>query len=330
MSAAPAELGAVRIGETGVVMSRLVLGTAPLAGLFAPVTAEDAEVALAAASEVGITTFDTAPHYGAGLAEERLGAYVAGRPRDAFVVSTKVGRLLIDTDGEVDGEGFFGAPRRRRIRDYSRAGVRKSLEASLGRLGLDYIDLLLIHDPDDYGEIAFGETVDALYELRAAGVVGAIGVGMNEVAMLERFVDETDIDAVLVAGRYSLLDNSAATRLLPRCRERGVAVIAGGVYNSGILAKPGPGATFNYVAAPSDVLARVEAIGAHCDRHGVALPAAALHYVLANDAVSAVVIGARSAAEVRENAEHFATVVPPALYFELAGAGLIAPIAGSR
>jgi D-threo-aldose 1-dehydrogenase len=315
---------------TGVELTSLVLGCAPLGGLFAPVRAEDAAATLDAAWDAGIRAFDTAPHYGVGLAEERLGAALRSWPRSEVVVSSKVGRLLVPTDEDVDGaEGFFATPRRRRVRDYSRDGVRRSVEQSCERLGVDHLDIALVHDPDDHFDVARDEAIPALAELRGEGIVKAVGVGMNQTAMLERFVAETDIDCVLVAGRYSLLDASAAAVLFPACTARGVAVLAAGVFNSGILADPRPGATFDYVPASEPLVERAIAIRAICERRGVAIAAAALHYVLAHPAVSAVVVGARSAAEVTENARHLATPLPWDLFDELAAEGLLAaPVAG--
>jgi D-threo-aldose 1-dehydrogenase len=319
----------VPVGRTGPEIDRFVLGCAPLGGLFSPVDEASAAACLDAAWELGVRSFDTAPHYGVGLSEERLGAFLSAKPRDEFVVSTKVGRLLVASEGGVDGvDGFYGTPRRSRVRDYSRDGIRRSLEESLERLGLDRIDIALIHDPDEYGEQALTESYAALHELREEGSVSAIGVGMNQVAMLERFVRETDIDCVLVAGRYSLLDSSAADGLFPLCAARGVSVIAGGVFNSGILADPRPGATFDYRPASAELLTRVEQLRTVCARHGVELASAAIQYVLAHPAVSAVVIGVRSEHEVRENLAHFQTDVPVELFKELADAGLVAPAAG--
>ena len=317
----------VALGRTDLEITRMVLGCAPFGGLFAAVDANTAACALAAAWDAGVRTFDTAPHYGVGSSEERLGAFLAGKARSEFVVTTKVGRLLVPTDDDVEGvDGFFGTPRRRRVRDYSRDGVRRSIEQSCERLGLDRVDIGLIHDPDDHWEVAIDEAYPALEGLRSEGTLAAIGVGMNQTQMLERFVAETDIDCILVAGRYSLLDGSAAERLFPACRERGVAVLAGGVYKSGVLADPRPRATFDYRPAPADILARVEQIAGVCARRNVALPAAALHYVLAHPAVTAVVVGARSAQETRQNAEHLGAVVPRELYDELAALSLIAPM----
>ncbi|MGI5156594.1 aldo/keto reductase [Microbispora sp. CA-102843] len=291
------------------------LGTAPLAGLFAPVSEEEAERALAAAWEAGIRYFDTAPHYGTGLAEERLGRFLRGLPGDAAgeaVVSTKVGRVLVPGQGEE--EGFPGRTGYVRVRDYSRDGVLRSLDDSLTRTGLDRFDLVFIHDPDDHWEQAAGEAYPALAELRDQGVVGAIGAGMNQAEMLTRFVRETDLDAVLVAGRYTLLDRSAARELLPECERRGVAVVAGGVFNSGVLTG---GTTYDYDAAPPAVLERARELGRICASYGVPLPSAALRFPHRHPAVTTVLIGARSAEEVREDLDLAATPVPGELWKEL-------------
>jgi D-threo-aldose 1-dehydrogenase len=196
--------------------------------------------------------------------------------------------------------------------------VLRSFEESLRRLGLERVDVVLIHDPDDHMDAALGEAYPALEELRGRGVVRAIGAGMNQAPALARFVRETDIDCVLLAGRYTLLDRSAAADLLPACVERGVAVIAGGVLNSGILAAPRPGATYDYAPAPPELLERARAIEATCGRHGVPLPAAALQFPLRHPAVAAVLVGARSPAEITEDARLFELPVPDALWDELA------------
>lgn len=290
------------------------LGTGPLGGLFAPVSDEQAEQTLAAAWAAGIRYFDTAPHYGAGLAERRLGRFLRNLPGGAAqaVVSTKVGRVLVP--GEGTEEGFPGRTGYVRVRDYSRDGVLRSLEDSLRRTGLDRFDLVLIHDPDDHWEQAAGQAYPALAELRDQGVVGAIGAGMNQAEMLTRFVRETDVDAVLVAGRYTLLDRTAARELLPECERRGVAVIVGGVFNSGVLAG---GTTFDYEAAPPEVLERVRGLRRICRSYGVPLPAAALRFPHRHPAVTTVLIGARSAGEVREDLDLAATAVPEGLWTEL-------------
>ncbi len=238
------------------------------------------------------------------------------------MVSTKVGRLLVDADEGTQGvDLFYGAPSRRLVDDYSKDGVRRSLAASLGRLGRDRVDVALIHDPDKYAELALTESYPALEELRDEGVVGAIGVAMNHADILTWLVERTELDCVLIAG-YSLLDVPAADRLFPACEKRGVSVLAAGVYRSGILADPRPGAHLDYAPAPSSVVEQVNRIRSICDRYGVPLATAALQFVLAHPAVTAAVVGAASAQEAHENAAHFRSTVPEELFEELAGAGL--------
>lgn len=327
--AAPA-IASAPLSGTDLGVSRMILGCASIGGLYSPTDPQTAEEALAAAWAAGVRTFDTAPHYGVGLSEERLGAFLTGRTRSEFVVSTKVGRLLVPTEEDVEGaEGFYGTPRRTRVRDYSRDGVRRSIEESCERLNLDRVDIALIHDPDDYWEAAIGEAYPALEELRDERVVTAIGAGMNQAAMLERFVTESDIDCVLVAGCFSLIEESAAVSLFPACRERNVAVLAAGVYESGILASSKGGGHFRYGTPPAEIVARVDRIADLCADYDVLLPVAALHYVLAHPDVTAAVIGARSATNVRQNADYLGEHVPRELFDELAARGLVAPIFGA-
>jgi D-threo-aldose 1-dehydrogenase len=289
------------IGRGGLTVGRLGLGTAPIGGLFEAVGEDQAAATLEAAWDAGVRYFDTAPHYGAGLAERRLGAFLTPARRAEAVVSTKVGRLL--------------RPGGTQVRDYSRDGVHRSVAGSLERTGLDAFDILFIHDPDDHWAEAVGEAYPALERLRDEGAVKAIGVGMNQTRMLSRFVAETDIDCVMVAGRYSLLDREAAHDLLPRCRERGVAVIVAGVFNSGVLADPRPGAHFDYAPAGDAVLARARAMARRCAAYGVPLGAAAVHYPLRHPGVTGVVVGARTPAEV--SAATAAPPIPEALWAEL-------------
>nr|WP_260408355.1 aldo/keto reductase [Planomonospora venezuelensis] len=330
-------------------LSRYGFGGAPIGNLFTAVDDDAARAAVDAAYEAGIRLFDTAPHYGLGLAERRLGAALASRPRDSYVLSTKVGRLLVPSGGGGrdsagrdsagrdsagrdsagrdsagrDDEGFDVPAGLRRVRDYSRDGVRRSLEESLERLGLDRIDVALIHDPDEHWERAVSEAYPALAELRDQGVVRAIGAGMNQWEMLARFVRETDPDVVMLAGRHTLLDQSGTRGLLPLCRERGVRVLAAGVFNSGLLATDEPSGTYDYAPAPGSLLARARAIAAVCGRHGVTLPQAALAFPLRHPAVASVVVGARSAAEVARNAALAARPVPEALWTDLTAEGLV-------
>jgi D-threo-aldose 1-dehydrogenase len=325
------------LGRSGVRVTRLVFGGAPIGGLFAAVDDDTALATLEAAWAVGIRAFDTAPHYGAGLSERRLGAFLGGRPRDEYVVSTKVGRLLVPApadaangagDGAGDGaEIFSGAPRLARVRDYSRDGVQASLEGSLERLGLDRIDIALIHDPDDHAQEALAGAYPALAEFCAQGVVGAVGIGMNQAEMLEWFLPRADLDCVLVAGRHTLLDTSAATSLFPECQRRDVAVLAGGVFNSGVLADPGPAATYDYRPASPGVMDRVRRIGEACARYGLPIGAVALQFTLRHPAVTAAVVGTRSPGEIAADAGYLARDVPDALFDELAAEGLLQQVA---
>ena len=306
------------LGGTGLRVTRLVFGGAPIGGMFAPVDDGAALATLDAAWAAGIRAFDTAPHYGVGLSEQRLGRFLAGRPRDQYVLCTKVGRLLVPSGGDVEGtDGFYGTPRLTRVRDYSRDGVLASLEDSLGRLGTDHVDIALIHDPDEHGPQALDEAYPALAGLRAEGVIGAVGLGMNQTEMLEWFLPRADLDCVLVAGRYTLLDTRAAVSLLPECARRGVAVLAGGVFNSGVLADPGPGATYDYRPAPPELVDRARQIGAACARRGVPLGAAALRFTLRHPAVTAAVVGARRPEEIRDDAGYLSASLPGALFDEL-------------
>ena len=314
-----------QLGRSCVRVTELSFGGAAIGNLFSEVSEPDARAAVDAAWDGGIRTFDTAPHYGLGLSERRLGDALRHRPRAEYVVSTKVGRLLDPVvPGQpvgMDAEGFAVAAHRVRRFDYSADGVRRSLEASLRRLGLDRVDIALIHDPDNHGEQALREAYPALAALRAQGVVGAIGVGMNQAAMLTRFIEETDIDVVLVAGRYTLLDRSAADEMLPAALRRGVSVIAGGVFNSGLLAAPGAGATFDYQAAPDELISRALALAKACDSFGVPLRAAAARFPLTHPAVASVLIGVRSPAEVTDALTLRGLDLPAGLWDALAADG---------
>ena len=312
------------LGHSGVLVTRLMFGGAPIGGLFAAVDSTQAAATLEAAWAAGVRAFDTAPHYGVGLSEYRLGAFLATRPRDEYVICTKVGRLLVPAGGPVEGsEGFYGTPQLTRVRDYTRAGVRASLEASLERLGLDRIDIALIHDPDEHREQAVSEAYPALAQLRSDGVIGAIGIGMTRVRLLEWFLPRTDLDCVLIAGRYTLLDTSAGMTLLPECRRRGVGVLAAGVFNSGILADPRPGATFDYKPADPTLLSRAQLIQTECARRGLSSGALAQQFVLRNPAVTAIVVGARSPEEITVDTDQVRTPIPDVVFAELAAAGII-------
>jgi D-threo-aldose 1-dehydrogenase len=291
-----------RVGHTQVELSELGFGGSSIGNLYVAIDDEAAASTLRAAWEAGVRYFDTAPHYGLGLSERRLGAALAGLPRDEFVVSTKVGRLLIPNPSpkgwDLDN-GFVVPDDLTRARDYSRDGVIRSLESSLDRLGLDRVDIVYVHDPDDYLDQAISVTVPALAELRDAGVVGAIGAGMNSSEPLLRIVKESDVDLVMLAGRWTLLDRSGEP-LLAECLERGVSVVAAAVFNSGLLARSWPpdGAPFNYSPASEAVLARARALARVCEDLGTTLPEAAASFGLRHPAVASVVVGAGSADHV--------------------------------
>lgn len=308
--------------------SRIGLGTSPFGNLFRESTDAGTTHAVDRAWEGGVRYFDTAPHYGLGLAERRLGAALRSYPRDEAVVSTKVGRALIPTPqhaGRLDDDGFVVPAAFRRAWDFSRDGILRSLEQSLTRLGLDRVDVLYLHDPDDHWDEASTSGIDTLVELREQGVVGAIGAGMNQSAMLAEFVRRCDIDLVMLAGRFTLLDQGALDDLLPLALERGVGVVAAGVYNSGLLSRAvvTDDARFEYAAAPPEMIARARRIAAVCDRHGISLPTAAVQFPLRHPAVVTAVIGARDGRQIGEGLDRAAAEVPEELWNELAALGLV-------
>ncbi|GAA4613040.1 aldo/keto reductase [Actinoallomurus liliacearum] len=311
----------VPIGSTGVTVTRLGLGLAPIGGLYRSVGDDVATATIDRAWAHGIRYFDTAPLYGAGRSERRAGAALARRDREAFTLSTKVGRVLV-RGGDRDGMWAEPTPETPRF-DFSAAGIRRSYADSLARLGLDRVDILHIHDPDEHYAEAIGAARPALVGMRAEGLVGAISVGMNQSAMLTAFARTGDFDCFLLAGRYTLLDQSGLGDLLPECRARGLSIIAGGVYNSGILADPVDGATYDYRPAPEALLAKARAIRDICDRHGVPLRAAALQFPLGHPSVAGVVVGMRSPAEVDDAVAMASVEIPGRLWRELIGAGLL-------
>ncbi|MEV4221286.1 aldo/keto reductase [Nonomuraea sp. NPDC049725] len=298
-----------------IELPRFGFGAAPIGNLYEAVGDEQARATVEAAWDSGVRLFDTAPHYGLGLSERRLGAALAGRT--GYVLSTKVGRLLVPSGrGGVDDEGFDVPAAFERRWDFSRDGVLRSLDDSLSRLGLPYVDLALVHDPDDHLEQALDEAYPALAELRAQGVVKAVGVGMNQWRAPLRFVRETDVDVVMLAGRYTLLDRSGLP-LLEECAARGTRVLAAGVFNSGLLATHTPSGAYDYRPAPAGLVARATRLARVCEAHGVTLPQAAMAFPLRHPAVAAVVLGARSPEEVRANAALWRRPVPDALWADL-------------
>ncbi|RKR75052.1 aldo/keto reductase [Frondihabitans australicus] len=305
------------------ILSRLGLGTAQFGNLYVESSDAEAEAAVEAAWEAGIRSFDTAPHYGLGLAERRLGRALRGLERDAYVISTKVGRVLEPNPdfapGAQDDQGFVVPASTRRRWDFSRDGILRSLDDSLTRLGLDRVDIVYLHDPDDHWEIASTEGIETLLDLRAQGVVGAVGAGMNQAAMLTRFVESFDVDVVLVAGRLTLLDQSALAELVPAARRRGARIAAAGVYNSGILssATVADDSHYDYAKAADGVVERAREIARVAERHGTTLPAAAVQYPLGFDAVASVVVGAGTARHVHDAVERARAQIPDAFWQEL-------------
>lgn len=318
------------LGRTGLSVTRMGLGTAPLGNLYEEISDVQAREVVDLAYERGIRFFDTAPLYGYGLAERRAGFVLSTKPRESFVLATKVGRLLRpgrepDASQFFDGEPFYKAtPPVSPVFDFSYDGVMHSLEESLQRLRLDRVDILHIHDPDDHHDEAVTDAFGALAELRSQGLIAAVGAGMNQAAMLARFAEEADFDCFLLAGRYTLLDQSGLRELLPLCESKGISIIIGGVFNSGLLANPKPGARFNYAPASADRVERARRLAAVCENHGVSLTAAALRFPFGHPAVVSVLVGCRSRAELEENVSAFETEVPEALWAELKARGLLA------
>jgi D-threo-aldose 1-dehydrogenase len=327
----------IDLGRSGLRVTRLGLGGASIGGLFEAVNDADAVATVDHAWDMGVRLFDVAPLYGYGNAERRMGMALAGRPRDQYVLSTKVGRLVrpiaeiapgADIDrqrfGDRDDAFYVGTGPVRIVFDYSADGVRRSIEESLERLGLDRIDIALIHDPDDHWKAAIGEAYPALHRLREEGVIRAIGAGMNQAAMLARFAREGDFDVFLVAGRYTLLDQEALGELMPLCVERGIGILVGGVMNSGVLANPRAGSRFNYTPAPVEVVERARRLAEVCERHSVPLRAAAIQFPLAHPAARSLVAGVRRIEHLDEYPELMRRQIPGDLWAELRSEGLIA------
>ena len=321
-----------RLGATDVEVSALGFGGAPLGAVGDRLDDETATAIVARARAGGIRYFDTAPLYGHGLSEKRVGHALADVPRQDFVLSTKIGRLLVPT---AEGERYPGMRDREPVAiryDYSGDAVRRSLESSLERLGLDRVDILLCHDidawthgdgqPDIFAKALAG-ALPAMRRLRAEGVVRAIGLGVNEWQVCDRVLDEMDVDCFLLAGRFTLLEQEPLDAFLPRCLERQVSIIVGGPYNSGILATDDVRrATYDYKPAPDALLQKAQRIRRLCESHGVDPRAAALQYPLRHPAVAAVIPGVWALREVAENLDLFAEEIPDALWQDLAAAGL--------
>jgi D-threo-aldose 1-dehydrogenase len=323
-----------QIGPAGLSLSALGFGAAPIGNLYAPVAEDDAQAAVQEAYATGIRYFDTAPFYGYGLSEQRLGRALAGKPRGTFVISTKVGRLICEDEHRQDAinDGFAVTGRRASF-DYSREGVQRSFESSLRRLGLDRIDILLLHDVgrrthgDRHAEIlkmALDEALPAMAALRESGSVGAVGIGVNEQAVCLEVMPRFDLDCIMLAGRYTLLEQYDSIAVMAQAQERAVKVIVAAPFSSGLLGNAsGPGGTYNYQPVDAAVLDRARKLYWECTQAGVDIGAAALQLPLAHPAVASVVAGLRSVEEVGSAVERLKASVPPRLWERLKRAGLL-------
>jgi len=319
-----------RVTRNGIDLTEVGLGAAQLGNLYREIDDDEAVGVVEAAWDAGVRYFDTAPHYGLGLSESRLGSALRAHPREEYVLSSKAGRLL-EPNGDphpgMDDEGFAVPARYRRVFDFSRDGILRSVEASLARTGLDRLDIVYLHDPDDHWGAASTTGIGALIELREQGVIRAVGAGMNQAAMPAALIREADVDLIMLAGRYTLLDQSGLDDLLPLALERGVGILAAGVYNSGLLGRDRPptDAHYGYAAAPAELVSRARAIADVCETFGVTLPEAAVGFALQHPAVVTAVLGARSPAQVRENVRRASVRIPVELWGTLADRGLIVP-----
>ncbi len=326
-----------RLGNGGLTFTELGFGTAPFGNLYRAITDESADKILQAAWDGGVRYYDTAPLYGLGLAETRLNRFLRTKPRDSYVLSTKVGRLLrVTTPEKRDGIGkWFDVPNRNEVFDYSHDGVMRSIEFSLERLGVDRIDILYGHDLDMFNQgnrelldMRLQEFIDsgykALLSLRDQGVIRAFGAGLNEWESSQWLAERGDFDLFLLAGRYTLLEQEALDSFLPLCKERGIGLVIGGPYNSGILASgPREGAYYNYEPAPAEVIERVRQIQAVCNRHGVSLLDAAFRFPLMHPSVCSVIPGGQGEDEMASNLRAERAEIPAAVWDDLKSEGLL-------
>lgn len=308
---------------------RVGFGGAPLGGLYARVSQSQAHATLQAAWACGLRYFDTAPLYGCGVSEQRLGNFLCGMPRDSFVISTKAGRVLVprtnaeDTSGSL-GQFFVDSPYTAAF-DFSAGAIRRGVEQSLSRLKLEKIDIVYLHDPDDHLEEAISCAYPALCKLREEGLVRAIGAGTNRTQPLAKLIEACDLDVIMLAGRYTLLDTSAADLVLPLCKQRGIGVVAAGIFNSGILAQDdlSTAATYDYQPAGDGVVRRARRLSEIARAFGVDLRTAAIAFTLREPAIDSIVLGMRSAQEVRENVGAANAGVPEDLWEALAAEALL-------
>lgn len=322
----------VSLGRGGIETSSLSFGTAGIGNLFKVVTDAEANQALEVSFDGGVRYFDTAPHYGLGLAEQRLGNFLAKKNRSEVIISTKVGRLIRpnpNADGGMDDQSFAVSNSIHRVLDYSYDGVMRSIEESLERMKIDSIDIVFVHDPDNHEKEAMEGAFPALEELRRAGKIRSYGAGMNQSAMLARFTANTELDVVMCAGRFSLLEQPALEDLLPTAIRRSVSIVAAGVFNSGILAtdNPGPGANYNYAPAPEEIVTRAQKLAEACRKEGFSLPQVAAQFPFVHPAIKVVCLGARNREQAQRNVDLYASDVPRSFYVKLAEAGLISAAA---
>lgn len=303
------------LGTTDVVVTRFGLGTAPLGGWPTAVPREQGEATIRQAWDRGVRYFDTAPFYGHGKSETFIGTVLGDADRDGFTLSTKVGRVL--EDGAPEESLYEDALPYTPVFDFSREGVGRSLAESRARFGFDRIDVALVHDAHDHHEDVMTDAFPELADRRASGEIGAIGAGMVFTEPCVRFAYELDFDCFLLAGRYTLLEQGTLDELFPVMQERGMSMIAGGVYNSGLLIKPEPGAHYDYAKAPDDVVKRAQELDATCQEFDVPLRAAALQFAAAHPVVASVVVGARTTVEVDDNLEMATLEIPPELWTSL-------------
>jgi D-threo-aldose 1-dehydrogenase len=315
----------ISLKRVALEVTRLGLGTAPLGGMFTSVAEQDSDDLIATAFEFGINFFDTAPLYGHGRSEIRLGRALQKSGKD-FVISTKVGRVLNPTT-EADKEFFRDADSTKEpIFDWSSEGIKRSINESLERLGLEQIDMVLLHDCEDFLDQTIGEAYPVLDSYRSQGIIKAVGMGLNLCAPSVRVMKETDLDCALIAGRYTLLDQEAQEELFPLALKKNVSMIIGGVYNSGVLANPVKGAAYNYAPVSEELLDRALAIKAFLAERGISLTAAAIQFPLRHPAVTTVLTGSRSAAELQANVADFNTHIPDSVWSELETSGLVKPL----
>lgn len=317
-----------RTTRGGLSLTELGLGGAQFGNLYREIADDDVERIVDTAWAAGIRLFDTAPHYGMGLSERRLGAALSKYPRNEYVLSTKVGRLIRPNPGGVgmSPDEYVVPNTSKRVWDFSEKGVLTSIEESLERLGTDHIDIIYMHDPDDHWDEAISGAVPALQRLRAEGVIGGFGAGMNQSEMITRFILEGDADVVMLAGRYTLLEQHSLNNVFPAAEQSGASVVIAGVYNSGLLSRPRPAADthYNYAPAPAEILARANEIADVCERHGVTLPEAALVFPFKHPRVVSVVAGASRPSQIKDTLARYDVDIPEELWGDLLEAGLIA------